>query len=86
MHITSHDTGMTGSTKIKWNVWISRHENSTHSQFYCQQSYRIMINPYNLKIKSVNIIWTLFFLMIISIFYYICSKIVGFCVIPLDKD
>lgn len=59
---------------------------STHSRFYCQQSYRIMINPYNQKIKSVNIIWTPFFVFISFFFNCTCSKIVSFCVIPSDKD
>ncbi len=42
---------------------------STHSRFYCQQSYRIMINPYNQKIKSVNIIWTCCFFVFIIFFF-----------------
>lgn len=45
-----------------------------------------MINPYNQKIKSVNIIWTCFFVFISFFLNYTCSKIVSFCVIPSDKD
>lgn len=50
---------------------ILYHRNSTHSRFYCQQSYRIMINPYNQKIKSVNIIWTCLFVFISIFFLYL---------------
>ena len=40
-----------------------------HSRFYCQQSYIIMINPYNQKIKFVNIIWTYSVVFVILIFF-----------------
>lgn len=43
-----------------------------------------MINPYNQKIKSVNIIRTFSFLF--SFFPYTCSKIVISCVSLSDKD